>query len=180
MKRFLKGNNLWLIYALPLLLQVLVIGTRLAKLELRGGLVGEFFLIVSIFGLSVWAIALVWLSGLSKGAKFGLTLLQGPGLVFLGWILSQTALIVLFFGPGVCRTTFNSPSGQRSITVEDACFMGCSHTVYENRFIFERAIGELALNNGRVCDSNAVFTWNADETEVKWKVQNESGTLRLP
>jgi hypothetical protein len=170
------------IYVVSLLLQALVIwfGWVPREWTLRGGLWGQFLLEIIVVLISIGAIIQTWLSRLPKLAKFGLTLLQGPGLGLLGFIMVRMMPIVLFFGLGVCRITSDSPSGQHSITIEDACFMGCTHSVLVNSWMLEREIGEVTLSQGRFCNSDPVFTWNQAETEVKWRVRNESGLIRVP
>ena len=78
-------------------------------------------------------------------------------------------------------TTFTSPSGTRSITIEDACFMDCTHTVYRNYFILQKQVGYIYLDSGRICrmKERIILEWNKDETQIEWQVNNSRGTLML-
>jgi hypothetical protein len=175
-----KAIQLRFLYTASLLLQpiVLLLGF-VPNWSLRGGLSTHLSLLVIVWVLSLGAIAQVLRSRLSKAFKLIWIVLQSPGLFLLTMLICQTAFIVMFFGAGTCRTTFISPSGDRSITIEDACFMDCTHTVYANHLIFEHQLGEISLVNGKVCRSNAVLTWNQNETEIDWKVRDERGVFNL-
>jgi hypothetical protein len=147
---------------------------------LRGGIFTTALILILVWVISFAAIVQVLIApNLRKASKLGLAALQSPGLAILAPLTAHTLVVVLFFGPGVCRTTFHSPSGQRSITLEDSCFMGCSHEAYQNHFIFERSLGEIYLNSGKVCTSKAVMDWNEAETQVTWRVNGQSGLLKL-
>jgi hypothetical protein len=147
-------------YGVALLLQVIVLLAhfKVSTWGLRGGLFTVVLIMGSAMVIAVVAIVQVMYAPLGRAAKVGLAALQGVVLGFLGSALVPLLLIVLFFGPGLCVTTFNSPSWRRSITIEDSCFMGCTHTVYQNHFIFERSLGEVYLNNGKFCNANPVVT----------------------
>jgi hypothetical protein len=178
---FKKIVRLPVIYAVTLSLQALVIwdGWQPREWSLRGGISAQLLVQLVVLLISLGAIVQAWCSRLPKAAKFGLTVLQGPGIGLLGFLICRMLPIVLIFGLGACRITTHSPSGQRSITIEDACFMGCTHTVFANSWMLERQIGEAALSNGRFCTSDPTFTWNQAETQVRWQVRNESGTIKL-
>lgn len=174
------------IYTAALLLQPLVLwtGWNPPEWSLRGGLWTQFIVEMIVWLIAVGAIIQAWQSRLPKIAKLGLTALQAPGLGLLSVLIGRMTPIVLIFGLGICRITSNSPSGGHSITIESACFMGCSHTAYVNQFIFEREIGSLSLPEGRFCSANPTFTnptftWNQAETEVTWQIRNQSGLIRL-
>jgi hypothetical protein len=169
------------IYTASLLLQPLVIwaGWETHEWSLRGGLWAEVLVALILWLISIGAIVQTWRSRLPKMAKLGLTVLQGPGLGLLSFLIGRVLPILLFFSLGMCRITSDSPSGRHSMTIESACFMDCSHTAYANEFIFEREIGGVTMSHGRFCNANPIFTWNQTETEVKWQARGESGLIRL-
>jgi hypothetical protein len=178
-----KVTQLPLLYYVALMVQAIALYLSFRTHDfggLRGGIFTTALVLILVWVMSFAAIVQVAIAAnLRKVSKLGLVALQSPGLAILAPLTAQTLIIALFFGPGACRTTFSSPSGQHSITIEDACFMGCTHTVYQNYFIFERSLGEIYLNSGKVCTSKAVMKWNESETEVLWRINGQSGLLKL-
>jgi hypothetical protein len=179
---FRKITQIPFLYWVALLSQAIVLWFSFRTVDfggLRGGLFTMALTMILVWMLSFGAIVQVLVASLGKASKIGLVALQSLGLAMLTPVTGQTLLIVLVFGLGVCRTTFNSPTGQHSITIEDSCFMGCTHTVYANHFIFERQLGEISLPSGKVCTSKAVMKWNEAETEVTWQINQKSGVIKL-
>jgi hypothetical protein len=179
-----KVAQLPVIYAVSLLLQLFALwaGWEQREWSLRGGLWSLFFVEMLAIVVSIGAIVQTWRSHLNKLAKFGLTLVQGAGVGLVSLLIIRILPIMPFLllsAPGACTITSNSPSGQHSITIESACFMGCTHTVFSNAWMLERNLGEVTLSNGRFCNSNPTFTWNQAETQVKWQVRDENGTIKL-
>jgi hypothetical protein len=147
---------------------------------LRGGIFTNALILILVWVLSFGAIVQVLIARFRKSFKFGLVASHIPGLAILAPITAQTLLIVLIFGLGVCRTTYTSPTGQRSITIERSCFMGCTYTIYANHFIFERQLdGGYNLPSGSFCDSKVDMEWNKAETEVTWRIKGNSGLIKL-
>jgi hypothetical protein len=177
-----KLTQFTFIYGLALLLQAIVLYLSFRTYNfggLRGGIFTTALILILVWVLSFGAIVQVAIAAdLKKVSKLGLVALQSPGLAILAPLTAHTLVVVLFFGPGVCRTTFHSPSGQRSITLEDSCFMGCSHEAYQNHFIFERPLGGM-YDSGRICGSKVVLDWNEAETEVTWRINGKSGLFKL-
>lgn len=174
--------NYILALALSVLSWILVSPAISSSYQLRGGLLANLAFLVFTLIILILAIIRVWFSKvLSLQTKFGLTSLLSPGLLFLLWITIQYLFIALFFGFGWCSTTFISPSQKQTITVEESCFMDCTHSVYRNDYIFQKQIGEMYLDSGKVCKmkDKVIWRWNNDETEVTWQVGNKTGTLSL-
>jgi hypothetical protein len=180
---FRKVTRIPLLCWVALFLQAIALYLTFSTLNfggLRGGIFTSALILILVWVLSFGAIVQVLITRLRKPFKLGLVASQIPGLAILAPMTAHTLLIVLIFGLGVCRSTFTSPSGQRSITIEDSCFMGCTQTIYQNHFIFERQLdGGYNFPSGKVCNSKVDMEWNAAETEVTWRIKNNSGVIKL-
>ncbi|MBD2494102.1 hypothetical protein H6G75_07130 [Nostoc sp. FACHB-280] len=145
------------------------------KLEysIRGGLISNFYFVISVLIISIVAVILIFKSNLSLWLKFGLSIPQCLGILPLTLFIIQSLIVIFIFGAG-CRTDFVSPSGNKSIAISETCFMDCHHTVFRHYWILEKKIGSISSNADRVCKTENDFqiTWNSNETAIKWQDNN--------
>lgn len=140
---------------------VLVVGTLI-------GLVVICMAIVQFFNMFVF---LINRAALPKRLELVAYTLQAIGLVLvLSFFLGKLQYVI----PGerlLCSTSYLSPSGQRSLVIEDyEEFWGdryYSHA-YLNGLIFRRDLGDFPNRYG--CRrGNLTFNWSTDESRVDWE-----------
>jgi hypothetical protein len=174
----LKNHYVFCIYILSIIFGSIswMLSTNY-KYAIRGGLISNFLFYILTLSISITGVILIFQSNLSRWFKFGLSTPQGLGVMPLTWLIIQLMPIILFFGPGICITNFVSPSGHKSIAIQDACFMDCTHTVVRHYWMVEKEVGEIPLNSGKVCKMGKSFrlTWNSAETAITWQVNNQTG-----
>lgn len=90
------------------------------------------------------AILLEFYFNLSRKSKVFLFIPHGLVILILGSLVIIQSLSISF---GLtCRTDFISPSRNKSIAIEDTCFLGCTHTVISYYWILEKNVGQIEFD----------------------------------
>ena len=178
---FSRSRPMLLVYlASLLLLSISCIRLLPFMPQLRGGWIGDLLMMGGTGWVSALAVVLICLSPLRRSTKAGLLLLQGSLLLPWAWIVLRMLPILLFFGPGTCNSTFTSPSGAQTVTIETSCFMGCTNILYRNDYLFKTEVGGFYsdANLCRIKDQIKV-EWTADETVTNWQIKGVQESIRI-
>jgi lysylphosphatidylglycerol synthetase-like protein (DUF2156 family) len=156
-----------LLLAIALLTVVLVyFGEATPAYYLRGN--GNAIIYISTWVIALVVIVILLMSNLSRVWKIGLVVVHSAA------FLCFSCILYLAFSFSLnCTIGFDSPSGKKSITIEDNCFIDChNYKVFSKYFIFQKQIGLIKGDFGGVCGEGKntfQIKWKADESEIEWK-----------
>ena len=169
------------VYLASLLLMGLLITANLPQSwQLRGGVLSLFLLICVGGSMTALAILLIFQSPMAWAARIGLLLLQGVFLFPWATVVASLLPFMLFFGPGTCSKTFTSPSGAQTVTIETACFMDCTNSLYRDHYILQTEVGGF-YSTAKLCSPKhqVAVKWSADEQVTSWQIDGESQTINI-
>lgn len=178
---YIRRAPLLPVYLLSLLLMALIIGTFQPSIsQLRGGVPVLLLLISLSISATAVAILMIFRSPMATVFKVGLLLLQGAFLWPWATVLATMLPVMLFFGLGTCSSTFTSPSGAQTVTIDTSCFMGCTNILYRDDYIFQTQVGGLS-DTSKLCNQKEQIqvNWNADETVTEWQINGQKETIRI-